>query len=176
MCRCFCCICANYLNSIFLLFILKASLITLVLFLNYNYSEYKLFHSSTCIILNIIPAAVLLSVFQLSWKSYPESCVRSKQFYICMLSCVSSHLRAALFRCGCKNLFYGCVAGCLTCSSGTSTEICFASCMLVVVDRISLHGNCPSITIVRAWWYLHIMCSAEVPVCEHQCLMMACFD
>lgn len=39
------------------------------------------------------------------------------------------------------------------------------SWILVAVDLIFLHGksNCPSITIARAWWYLGIIRSADVP-------------
>lgn len=73
---------------------------------------------------------------------------------------------SSFVRCGWRRPFYGCVAGCLTWRSGTQAASCFTSCILVAVDPVSLHGmrNCPSITIVRAWWYLDIIRSAEAPV------------
>ena len=73
---------------------------------------------------------------------------------------------SSFVRCGWRRPFYGCVAGCLTWGSGTQAASCFISCILVAVDPVSLHGmrNCPSITIVRAWWYLDIIRSAEAPV------------
>lgn len=74
---------------------------------------------------------------------------------------------SSFVRCGSRRpFFYGCVAGCLTWGSGTQAASCFTSCILVAVDPVSLHGmrNCPSITIVRARWYLDIIRSAEAPV------------